>query len=79
MTNREAFNAYIREEIEKQLHYTESMGDDELVNYTCKFPTYRINVVIGSELSVFKLNKTHSISVGSPEQMKEWLKQEAET
>ena len=75
MTNREAFNRYIREKAEEQIAYMERMSDEELVDYTIKVPGYHVEVKIGDELCYFKLLNTPA-PIGSKKVVTEWLGQE---
>lgn len=76
MTNREAFNQFIRMEVEKQIDFMERIDDDELVNITIDHPGYHIETNIGNKLSYFKA-MTAGMPVGSKETVIEWLGEEA--
>ena len=75
MTNREAFNQYIRMAVEKQLRYMETMSDDALVQYVIDHD-YHIDLNIGDKISYFKV-MTNGIPVGSKERVIAWFKDEA--
>lgn len=76
MTNREAFNQYIRMNVEKQIRYMEAMSDKELVQYTIDHRDYRIAANIGNKLSYFKAI-TAGMPVGSKDEVIDWLDEEA--
>lgn len=76
MTNREAFNTFIRMSVEKQLRYMEAMSDEELVQYTIDHPGYHIETDIGDKLCYFKA-MTGGVPVGDKSIVTEWLKDEA--
>lgn len=75
MTNREAFNRYVREEVEKQLQYMERMTNVGLVNFTIAVPDYHIEKNIHDALCYFKA--THApMPVGPKAKMIAWLDEE---
>lgn len=76
MTNREAFNQYIRKIAEKQIQFVESMDDAALVNYTINHPDFRIHIMPGDKLAYFKCMLA-GIPVGNKEQVIAWLSEEA--
>lgn len=76
MTNREAFNQYIRKIAEKQIACMESMSDDALVQYTIDHYGYGIHINIGDKLAYFKA-MTAGIPVGPKERVISWLDEEA--
>lgn len=78
MTNREAYNRFIRERVEEQLAYMESMSNEELVDYTVKYPGYHIEVKLGDMLCLFKCN-SGKMPVGSSETVASWLNSERTT
>lgn len=61
MTNREAFNRYVREEIAKQVIAMENMSNEELVRYAAENPGYVIKLNILDAIGCFKAN-----SAGGP-------------
>lgn len=75
MTNREAYNRFIREKVEEQLAYMENMSNEELVDYTVKYPGYHIEVKLGDMLCLFKCN-SGKIPVGGPGTVTTWLNSE---
>lgn len=75
MTNREAFNRFIREKVESQLAYIENMSNKELVDYTVQYPGFHIEVTIGNALSLFKCNSAGT-PVGGPSKVIDWLDSE---
>lgn len=75
MTNREAYNQFIREKVEEQLAYMENMSNEELVDYTVKYPGYLIEVKLGDMLCLFKCN-SGKIPVGGPGTVTTWLNSE---
>lgn len=75
MTNREAYNQFIREKVEEQLAYMENMSNEELVDYTVKYPGYHIEVKLGDMLCLFKCN-SGKIPVGGPGTVTTWLNSE---
>ena len=75
MTNREAFNAYIRKGIEKQIRYMENMNDQGLVDYTIAVPGYHIEKNIHDELCYFKATNG-PMPVGPKDRMIAWLGEE---
>ena len=75
MTNREAYNHFIREKVEEQLAYMENMSNEELVDYTVKYPDYHIEVKLGNMLCLFKCN-SGKIPVGGPGTVTSWLNSE---
>ena len=76
MTNREAFNQYIRMTVEKQIRYMEAMTDVELVQYCIDVPGYHIEANIGNKLSYFKA-MTAGMPVGPKDKVVTWLNEEA--
>lgn len=54
MTNREAFNRYVREEIAKQIISMENMSNEELVRYSAENPGYVIRMKIIDAICHFK-------------------------
>ena len=76
MTNREAFNQYIRMNVENQIRYMEAMSDEKLVQYTIDHRDYRIAANIGNKLSYFKA-MTAGMPVGSKDEVVTWLDDEA--
>lgn len=75
MTNREAFNAYLRNEIEKQLNYMENMNNQGLVDYTIAVSGYQIHRNIHDALCYFKA-MTAPMPVGPKDKMIRWLDEE---
>ena len=75
MTNREAYNQFIREKVEEQLAYMENMSNEELVDYIVKYPGYHIEVELGDMLCLFKCN-SGKIPVGGPGTVTTWLNSE---
>lgn len=75
MTNREAYNQFIREKVEEQLAYMENMSNEELVDYTVKYPGYHIEVNLRDMLCLFKCN-SGKMPVGSSETVASWLDSE---
>lgn len=75
MTNREAFNLFVREEVERQLRYMEGMNNQGLVDYTIAVPGYHIEKNIGDALRYFKA--THApMPVGPKDKVIAWLDEE---
>lgn len=77
MTNRERFNQYIRDEVERQLGYYEAMTNEELARSLYDNPGQIVRVEIGKEIGYFKLRATRS-SFKGPDMMAAWLTEEAE-
>lgn len=77
MTNREAFNQFIRMEAEKQIRYMENMSDDALVQYTIDHRDYHIGVNIGDKLCYFKA-MTGDMPVGPKVRVVHWLGEDAQ-
>lgn len=75
MTNREAYNSFIRELVEKQLAFMEGMSNEEFVDYTVKYPNYHIEVKLGNMLCLFKCN-SGKMPVGGPGTVTTWLNSE---
>lgn len=67
MTNREAFNQYIRECVERQLRYFEGLSDEQLADNEGG-----IKVDVHKELCFFKIDNTR-ISVGKKADVVKWL------
>ena len=79
MTNREAFNQHIREELNRQAEAWEQADNKTLLKWTTGVHRdAHIEVKVGRELCYFKMDKTHSTSVGSMQDVLEWLEQEVE-
>lgn len=76
MTNREAFNQFIRMNAEKQIRHMEAMADGEMVRYTIAYRDYGVHVNIGDKLCYFKA-MTAGMPVGNAAAVTEWLAQEA--
>ena len=76
MTNREAFNQYIRMVVERQITYMENMSDEELVQYCIDVPGYNIETNIGDMISYFKA-MTNGVPVGLKDRVVAWFKEEA--
>ena len=74
ITNREAFFAYMRSELEKDVKIWEAMSEDEFMDWASREKAH-IEFLVGRELCGFKLDRTHSISVGTKEDMRKWLKE----
>ena len=74
MTNREAYNQYIRKLAEQQIAYMERMSDAELVECTHLRP-YSVRI-IGAKLAYFKA-MTAGTPVGSASSITAWLAEEA--
>lgn len=75
MKNRESYNRFIWEKVEEQLAYMENMSNEELVDYTVKYPGYHIEVNLGDMLCLFKCNSGKP-PVGSSETVASWLDSE---
>ena len=75
MTNRDAFNKYIRDELENKIRCVESMSNEELVDHVWKYTGYRIESRVGDELCYYQVTETKQSCFGR-EQMKEWLSSE---
>lgn len=76
MTNREAFNQYIRMSVEKQIRIMEDMNDCALVQYFIDNPGYHVEANIGDKLYYFKV-MTAGTPVGSKDDVIKWLDEEA--
>ena len=75
MTNREAFNRYVREEIAKQIILMENMSNEELVRYSAENPGYVIRLNIHDAICLFKHNSAGS-PVGSQHTVTVWMDSE---
>lgn len=53
MTNREAFNKYLRKEIERKIQFVEAMDNQKLVETLAEVHNYYISFDIGDELNWF--------------------------
>ena len=72
MTNREAFNAYVRKSVEKQIANIERMSNCELIDVTVAHPGFHIEENIYDAIRYFKL--THDkAKIGKPDEIKAWL------
>lgn len=76
LTNRERFNQYIRDEVERQIEYYEAMTSEELARSLYDNPGQIIQVKIGQELGFFKVRATGS-SCGDLDTMIAWLMEDA--
>ena len=76
MTNREAFNEYIRKIAERQISYMEGMSDDELLQYTIDHRDYGVRINIGDKLCYFKA-MVAGMPVGNKQIVSDWFKHEA--
>ena len=56
MTNREAFNKYLRQEIEEAIKCVENMSNEELVERLRKYPNFQITKEVGHELNYYMYN-----------------------
>lgn len=70
MTNREAFNKYLREQVEKRIAYYEGLSDAELTE-----GEFLVNVNVHRELCYFKVTSTGK-SIGSSDDVTKWLASE---
>ena len=76
LTNREAFNQFIRMDVERQIRFMENIEDEELVKFTIDHPGYHIETNIGDKLSYFKA-MTAGMPVGPKDRVIAWFKEEA--
>ena len=76
MTNREAFNQYIRMSVEKQIRIMEDMSNSASVQYSIDNPGYHVETNIGDKLCYFKV-MTAGAPVGSKDEVIDWLDEEA--
>ena len=76
MTNREAFNQFIRMDVERQIRFMENIEDEELVKLTIDHPGYHIETNIGKKISYFKA-MMNGMPVGSKDSVTAWFKEEA--
>lgn len=79
MTNREAFNKYLRDEIEEKIRAVERMGNQELMDRLGEYPDFKISSEIKRELNYFwftKIGKKPDWWEGSKSMVK-WLDEEA--
>ena len=53
MTNREAFNKYLRNEVERMVAYVESMSNQKLVETIRDTQNFRVEAVVGEMLNEF--------------------------
>lgn len=75
MTNREKFNQYIREELNRKIAYFESLSDEKLVEYVVN--DAKISVSVGEELKYFKATMA-GLPIGTTNDVKSWLREENE-
>lgn len=72
MKNREAFNAYVRQSVEKQIERIERISNYELVDIVVAHPGFHIEENIYDAIRYFKL--THDkAKIGKPDEIKTWL------
>lgn len=77
MTNRNEFNQYIRNLLDEKIEYLENLSDEELVDFSVQNSDAGIFLSVGSELCYFKVTKA-GIPVGTKDDLKSWLGEEAE-
>ena len=59
MTNRDAFNEYLREELRRQVAGLESKNNQRLVELLKERPEFQIRVDVGRELNYFMYTNLH--------------------
>lgn len=72
MTNREAFNAYFRQSVEKQITNIERMSNCELIDFTVAHPGFRIELNVYDVIRYFKMVNDKA-KIGKPDEIKIWL------
>ena len=72
MTNRDAFNNLLREELEEKLKAVQTMDTGLLVAAPKEF---KISLMVHNMLCVFKINSTGK-SIGSMQDVVDWLNSE---
>ena len=72
MTNREAFNKYIREDALKKVEHVEQMDTERMVDTPREF---KIVVRVHDMLCVYKINSTGK-SIGKARDVVDWLNSE---
>lgn len=76
MTNREAFNRYLRLEAEKGLKCTEAVDSNALVRHSCKYDKYGVHVEVYDKLRWLRY-KAVGTPIGSMDDVIAWLDEEA--
>lgn len=74
MTNREKFNQYIREELDRKTIYFENLSNEELIDYAVNCA--EISVSIGKELNYFKATEA-GLPIGTTHDVQSWLGEES--
>lgn len=72
MTNREAFNAYFRQSVEKQITNIERMSNCELIDFTVAHSCFRIELNVYDVIRYFKMVNDKA-KIGKPDEIKVWL------
>ena len=76
MTNREAFNRYMRLEVEKQLKCAETISNNDLVCHSCKYDEYGVHVEVYDKMRWLRYEAV-GVPIGKKNDVIAWLDEEA--
>lgn len=79
MTNREAFNSWLRMKLEKQIGVFEGMSNEDFVRHIMKYPGTEIHANLEEYYSAYRFTRTGSYARNnSVEDEGEWLGREVD-